>query len=258
MNRICRSIWLALAFCALVAPASASKSDEETQAIFAHLLKTRADSVVRVSFVIVSAFGGQEQRQESSVTGAVVDDAGLVLVPKLVVDPSFPGMNRMSADQRMSFKLESRDFRVHFAGQDKPFEAEALTVDADQGIAWLRIREPDAKLLKPIDLKRRGEAKPGTAYYVLERLEERYGDAPVVSWGVVQGAISVPQQAHVGTGAAGLAFNAEGDVLGYVSMDFDEDESAAAAGRPNARMLLTSAARLASATQRAKSLLESE
>jgi hypothetical protein len=239
------------------APGWASESDEETQAVFAHLLKTHADSVVRVSFVIVSAYGGQEQRQESSVTGAIVDDAGLVLVPKLVVDPSFPGMGRMTADQKLSFKLESRDFRVHFAGQDQPFEAEALTTDADQGIAWLRITSPDAKLLKPIDLKQRAEAKAGMAYYVLERLEERYGNAPIVSWGVLQGAVSVPQQAHVGTGAAGLAFNAEGDVLGYVSMDFDEGDSGAS-GRQNPRMLLTSSARLASATQRAKSLLDSE
>ena len=101
------------------------------------------------------------------------------------------------------------------------------------------------------------EAKAGMAYYVLERLEERYGNAPIVSWGVLQGAVSVPQQAHVGTGAAGLAFNAEGDVLGYVSMDFDEGDSGAS-GRQNPRMLLTSSARLASATQRAKSLLDSE
>ena len=242
----------------LVAPCWASESDEETQAVFAHLLKTHADSVVRVSFVIVSAFAGQEQRQESSVTGAIVDASGLVLVPKLVVDPSFPGMGRMSADQKLSFKLESRDFRVHFAGQDQPFEAEALTTDADQGIAWLRITTPDAKLLKPIDLKRRATAQPGMAYYVLERLEERYGNAPIVSWGVVQGTVSVPQQAHVGTGAAGLAFNAEGDVLGYVSMDFDDSDSASMTARQSPRMLLTPATRLASATQRAKSLLDAE
>ena len=56
------------------APGWANESDEETQAVFAHLLKTHADSVVRVSFVIVSAYGGQEQRQESSVTGVVVDE----------------------------------------------------------------------------------------------------------------------------------------------------------------------------------------
>ena len=91
--------------------AQASKSDEETKAIFASLLKEDADSVVRVSFVIVSSSGGQEQRQESSVTGAIVDATGLVLVPKLVVDPSFPGMNRMSAEQRMGFKLERRRFQ---------------------------------------------------------------------------------------------------------------------------------------------------
>lgn len=257
MNVLIRSLILSAALIATL-PAQASKSDEDTKAIFAHLLKTHADSVVRVSFVIRSAYGGQEQRQESSVTGVIVDDSGLVLVPKLVVEPSFPGMNRMTADQRMSFKLESRDFRVHFAGQDKPFEAEALTTDPDQGIAWLRITEPDAKLLRTIDLKDRANAEPGMAYYVIERLEERYANAPIVSWGVVQGAIKVPQNAHIGTGAAGLAFDAEGRVLGYVSMDFDESDSAAAANRQSTRMLLTPATRLASATQRAKSLLTAE
>ena len=249
MKSIFRGMVVALAAWLLVPCADASESDDETRAVFAHLLKTHADSIVRVSFVIVSAYGGQEQRQESSVTGVIVDAAGLVLVPKLVVDPSFPGMSRMSADQKMSFKLESRDFRVYFAGQDQPFEAEALTTDADQGIAWLRITAANAKLLKPVDLKQRAGADPGTAYYVLERLEERYGNAPIVSWGVIQGSVS---------GAAGLAFNAEGEVLGYVSVDFDESDSAATTTRQNPRMLLTSAARLASATQRAKSLLDSE
>ena len=257
MNMWPRLLFL-LGACVAVPCVDASTSDDETKAIFAHVLKTHADSVVRVSFVIVSAYGGQEQRQESSVTGVIVDASGLVLVPKLVVEPSFPGMNRMTADQRMGFKLESRDFRVHFAGQDKPFEAEGLTTDPDQGIAWLRITEPDEKLLKAIDLKERALAEPGMAYYVIERLEERYSNAPIISWGVVQGAINVPQKAHIGTGAAGLAFNAEGKVLGYVSMDFDESDSAAAATRTSARMLLTPAARLDSATQRAKTLLTTE
>ena len=66
------------------------------------------------------------------------------------------------------------------------------------------------------------------------------------------------ETARVPAGAAGLAFNAEGEVLGYVSMDFDESDSASAASRQNPRMLLTPAARLASATQRAKSLLDAE
>ncbi|MBK6435860.1 MAG: hypothetical protein IPF83_08355 [Rhodanobacteraceae bacterium] len=258
MKSIFRGMVVALAAWLLVPCADASESDDETRAVFAHLLKTHADSIVRVSFVIVSAYGGQEQRQESSVTGVIVDAAGLVLVPKLVVDPSFPGMSRMSADQKMSFKLESRDFRVYFAGQDQPFEAEALTTDADQGIAWLRITAANAKLLKPVDLKQRAGADPGTAYYVLERLEERYGNAPIVSWGVIQGSVSVPQQAHVGTGAAGLAFNAEGEVLGYVSVDFDESDSAATTTRQNPRMLLTSAARPCVGHAACEVLLDSE
>ena len=101
MKSIFRGMVVALAAWLLVPCADASESDDETRAVFAHLLKTHADSIVRVSFVIVSAYGGQEQRQESSVTGVIVDAAGLVLVPKLVVDPSFPGMSRMSADQKM-------------------------------------------------------------------------------------------------------------------------------------------------------------
>lgn len=255
-----KSMWrlLACVFALVAMPVLASDSDRETQEVFSRLLETHGDSAVRVSFVIVSAYGGQEQRQESSVTGMIVDSAGLVLVPKLVVEPSFPGMAQLSAEQQMAFKLESRDFRVHFPGQDQPFQAEALTSDADQGIAWLRIIDPDPKLMKAINLKHRAEGKPGMAYYVIERLEDRYGNAPLVSWGVLQGEILVPQSAFIGTGAAGLAFNAEGQVLGFVSMDFDTGESGLSSSRTNPRMMLTSSTRLASATQRAKSLLDSE
>ena len=59
MKSIVRGVAFVLAAAMLVPRAGASESDEETKAVFAHLLKTHADSVVRVSFVIVSAYGGQ-------------------------------------------------------------------------------------------------------------------------------------------------------------------------------------------------------
>ena len=66
----------------------------------------------------------------------MVDPRGLILVPRMVVEPTFPGIEKLTNEQRASFKLEARDFRVRFSGHDTPLVAEALTSDPDLGIAW--------------------------------------------------------------------------------------------------------------------------
>jgi hypothetical protein len=231
--------------------------------------------VVRVSFVMKSSYQGQEQSQESSAIGVVVDARGLILVPRMVVEPVLPGVDKLTSEQRAGFKLESRDFRVRFAGRDTPLEAEALSSDPDLGIAWLRLLPEksaagakdatqadtvDADLpiaYSAVDLHDAAAAAPGQAYYVIERLEDRFGGAPVISWGVLIGAVDVPQQAHVATGAIGLGFSAEGKVLGYVVADLAAFESdAAMSGSGGVRLTMASAKKVASATQRAASLLE--
>ena len=260
-----RATLCGLGLCAS-ALALASPMDEESKEIFARLTRQYADSIVRVSFVMKSSFQGQEQSQASSTIGVVVDERGLILVPSMVVEPTFPGIDKLTAEQRASFKLESRDFRIRFAGQDTPIEAEALTSDAYLGVAWLRIKpnepadgEAAAKPAKyaAVDLAQRAEAAPGQAYYVVERLEDRFAGAPIVSWGVIVGAVSVPRPSMIVTGAIGLGFSAEGKVLGYAFGDFDSmDSEAVMSGQATPRMIMAPAARLASATERAASLMD--
>lgn len=243
----------------VMAPLYASPMDEESKQIFSSLIKQHADSVVRISFVISSSYQGQEQRQESSTTGVVVDKRGLILVPKIVVAPTFPGMNELTAEQKASFKLETRDFRIYFPGQDRAVEAEALTADADQGIAWLKLKNADASLLKPLDLKNIAEAAPGQAYYVIERLEKRFDEAPILSWGIITGSIHVPQKVHIVNGAAGLALSAEGKVLGFVSADMEATLVDPLSMSPGLmRMMMFPAQKLAASTLRAASLLDED
>lgn len=272
-----RAVWrgmvLALSMI-VVGPAAASPMDEESKEIFARLLRDHADSVVRVSFVMKSSYQGQEQSQESFATGIVVDARGLILVPRMVVEPTLPGMDKLSSEQRAGFKLESRDFRVRFAGRDTPIEAEALSSDPDLGIAWLQVL-PEKPVAEPqgaadvdaaadvatrypaVDLQDAAAAAPGQAYYVIERLEDRFGGAPIVSWGVLIGEVTVPQRAHVATGAIGLGFSAEGKVLGYVVADLSAFEGdASMSGMGGMRLTMASAKKIASATQRAASLLD--
>lgn len=261
-----RSLFVVLGML-LATAGSASPMDEESKEIFARLLKQHAAAVVRVNFVMKSSFQGQEQSQESSTTGVMVDPRGLILVPRMVAEPTFPGVDKLTSEQRASFKLETRDFRVRLAGQDTPLEAEALTSDADLGVAWLRIKAPapiadapeteQAPGYPAIRLGDTADAAPGQAYYVIERLDDRYGGAALVSWGVIVAEVSVPRPAHVTTGALGLGFSAEGKVLGYVVADLDSMESATMmSGQGGMVMTMAPAARLASASSRAASLLE--
>ncbi len=245
----------------------ASPMDEESKEIFARLLKQHAATVVRVNFVVKSSFQGQDQSQESSTTGVLVDPRGLILVPRMVVEPSFPGIDKLTSEQRASFKLETRDFRVRLAGQDTPLEAEGLTSDADLGVAWLRLKPPVVDGAAPEDsatpkypfanLDDGAMAAPGQAYYVIERLADRYGGEAMVSWGVIVGEVKVPRPAHIATGALGLGYSAEGKVLGYVVADLESMESATMmTGQGGMTMTMAPARRLASASSRAASLLD--
>ena len=265
-----------LVFAALMLASSqfalGSPMDEESKEIFKRLLSTHANSVVRVSFVMKSSYQGQEQSQESSTTGVVVDPRGLILVPRMAVEPTLPGMEKLTGEQKASFKLESRDFRVRFDGEDTPIEAEALSSDPDLGIAWLRVKTeraaeagadtPDTTTAKPyayVDLDKSADAAPGQAYYVIERLEDRFGGAPIISWGVLIGEVSVPRRAFMATGAIGLGFSAEGSVLGFVVADLEGISSdGGMLGGGGVRMTMAAARRVASATQRAASLLDEQ
>lgn len=250
-----------------VAQLCASPMDEESKEIFARLVKTHADTVVRVSFVMKSSFQGQEQSQETSTTGVVVDRRGLILVPRMVVEPTLPGVDKLTSEQRASFKLETRDFRVRFSGEDTPVEAEALTSDADLGVAWLRIKpagtSADASKTpasyRALDLAQSALAAPGQAYYVIERLADRFGGEPIVSWGVLVGEVKVPRPGFIATGSMGLGLSAEGKVLGYVVADMESiDASTMMSTQGGMVMTMTPARRLASATERAASLLDSQ
>jgi hypothetical protein len=266
MKESLRSL-LVVAVMLLSSVAFASPMDEESKEIFARLLKQHAASVVRINFVMKSSFQGQDQSQESSTTGVIVDPRGLILVPRMVAEPSFPGVDKLTSEQRASFKLETRDFRVRLAGQDTPLEAEALTSDADLGVAWLRLKPPAtaagaAESAPPpsypaIRLSDSADAAPGQAYYVIERLDDRYGGAALVSWGVLVGEVTVPRPAHITTGALGLGFSAEGKVLGYVVADLESMDSATMmTGQGGMILTMAPAARLASASSRAASLLD--
>ncbi len=272
MMRLLRPLFVVVLACAS-SSVFASPMDEESKEIFARLLKQHAATVVRINFVVKSSFQGQEQSQESSTTGVLIDPRGLILVPRMVVEPSFPGIDKLTSEQRASFKLETRDFRVRLAGQDTPLEAEGLTSDADLGVAWLRLKSPVVDPAVPqesgtpentavpkypfANLDDGAVAAPGQAYYVIERLADRYGGEATVSWGVIVGEVKVPRPAHIATGALGLGYSAEGKVLGYVVADLESMESTTMmSGQGGMIMTMAPARRLASASSRAASLLD--
>lgn len=240
---------------ALGSTAAFAEYDKEGKAIFKTLMDQHASAFVRVNWVMASSFMGQEQTQESSTTGVLVDPSGLVLVPRMVAEPTNPNAAKLTPEQRATFKMAARDYQIHLPGEDQPLPAEALTTDADQGVAWLRIKDPGNRKFAYVDTTRSELASPGQSYYVIERLEERYGEKPIMSWGIIQGEIDVPQKAHIVTGALGLAFSAKGKVLGYVSPNFEGMGNDSFSMTGGLRMMLTPAKRLHSANLRAASLL---
>jgi hypothetical protein len=229
-----------------------AQAAEDLRAAYA-LVRKQADSVVSLRFVMtVSAFG-QENRQEMRTLGTLVTADGLILAPDGQVNPEVPERGSPGGDggeAAPKVSVKTTEFKVLLPGREDWLPATMLTHDAGLGVAWLRLDQAPAKL-PFVDLSRRGEAVMGAPYFVVARTGPDLGRAAMVAHGYLWGEVEVPRHAFLAGYPQGLAFTADGRVLGYViPQNRGELRNADAADRTNA-LLLIPADKIASATRRA-------
>jgi hypothetical protein len=225
---------------------------QDMRAAYARVGK-QADSVVHIRYVMTVSAYGQENRQDMRTLGTLVTADGLILAPDAQVNPDLPdraatGADGSDASSKMSVK--TTEFKVLLNGREDWLPLTMLTHDSGLGVAWLRVDDAGDKL-PFVDLARRAEPEVGDPYFVLARTGPDLGRAAMVVHGYLWGEVRVPRRAFLAGFPQGLAFAADGRVLGYVvPQNRSELRSADAQDRTNT-LLLVPADKIASATKRA-------
>jgi len=247
---------VALVLAALFAPGAQAEAPGSLRKAYATVHK-QADAIVSLRYVMTMSAFGQESRQEMRALGVLVSDDGLILAADAQVNPDPPDRgagNDSEAAPKMSVK--TNEFKTQLPGRDEWLSATMITRDAGLGMAWLRLDEPGGAIAH-VDLARKADVAPGDAYFVLGRTGADLGRVPIVAHGFVWGEVQVPRRAFLVGYPQGMAFAADGRIMGFViPQSRGELRNTDAADRTNA-LLLIPVEKVASATRRALELSRS-
>jgi hypothetical protein len=203
----------------LAAPAAPALAQlDDYRPIYRSLVAQHADAVVTIKFVMSVNSSGKEERIEDRTQGLVVGADGLLLIPDRAVSVDFSSMMQGGSDSSAPV-AKSSEFRVRLPGGDDWLPADLVTRDSQLGLAWLRLRNPPAKL-GFVDLSDGVQAEPGMVFFSLMRTSDEWGGVPVFRPGRVMGETRTPKTMLLVDGVPGLAFSADGHPMGYVDIDF--------------------------------------
>lgn len=183
---------------------------------YQRLVDQRSSTVVSVKYVITLSANGQEQRNEDRTQGVLVGQDGLVLVSARAVSFDMSALNQGNATAG-PIVANSSEFRVRLPGSDEWRTADLVTRDTELGLAWLRVRDVSGQPF--IDFETLSQPEPGRVFYTLLRTSDEWGAVPLVRPGMILGETRVPRRSLLVDGMPGLAFDAEGQPMGYVDVD---------------------------------------
>ncbi len=193
---------------------------------YQHLLDKLSPSIVSVEIVVKMevSYGGETSTTEQKTTaiGTILTPDGLVVVSamgfsnevfKQIIEQRLEG-------ETFQVKLNPQSFKVYFAGESKPLEAELVATDSQIGVGFLRIKELEGRTLTPATLKE-VPLSVGQELMTVSRLSKRFDYTPVLQRMMIGGAISKPRRAFVASGSFSaepgmLVYNMEGDAVGVL------------------------------------------
>lgn len=207
---------LLLAASAVSARAEAAADADDYTGTYRTLVDQRSSAVVTVKYVITLSAAGNEQRNEDRTQGVLVSADGLLLVSSRAVSIDLSAISGQQAGGA-SVVANSSEFRVRLPGSDEWQVADLVTRDTELGLAWLRVR--GAKALPFVDFASVAQPVPGRVFYTLLRTSDEWGAVPLVRPGMILGETRVPRSSLLVDGMPGLAFDAEGQPMGFVDLD---------------------------------------
>ena len=209
---------LGLVLATTVVPAEADGAGD----VLGRLIEEKSDTVVVVKFVlnVQMSFRGQTQEREISgrVNGVMVDTAGLVMVPSAAFKPQFRGRGGQQPDMQST----PSNVRVVFPGDPKEYEAIVGATDSRLGLAFVKIKDLEERLVKALDLEATGDTKIGDRLYGVSRLGQGFDFAPFCDFVDVVGKVKKPRKVWTIRGrfleVGHPLFHADGKLAGFVIM----------------------------------------
>ncbi len=193
---------------------------------YQRLIDKVSPSIVSVEVVVKMEFsyGGETSSTEQKMTtiGTLLTPDGLVMVSAIGFSSEvFKQMmgQRLDSDE-LQIKLNPQSFKVYFAGESKPLDAELVATDSQIGIGFLRIKALEGRTLTPAAFKE-APLSVGQELMTVFRLSKGFDYSPVLQRMMIGGAISKPRRAFVIGGGFGaepgtLVYNMEGDAVGVM------------------------------------------
>jgi S1-C subfamily serine protease len=203
-----------------LAPASVATASAEPGRAYRQAFQAHRDRVVAITYVLrprEKPTGGEGRRVEDAECGVIVDDRGLVILP---ADP-FP---EPGGDPRTT--LAPVEFKVHVRG-GRPLDAEAVGLDRELNLAYLRIKQPP-RGLPPLRFQPE-RLDVGDRVLVIGLMSRRYDYAPIVYPAMVNAVVDKPRRMYSldlpvqDLSIGGLVITEDGRAIGLVGEDVLED-----------------------------------
>jgi len=178
---------------------------------------TYRHSVVAITYTLrpkEKPTGGEGRKVEDAVCGVLVDASGLIITS---ADP-FPDPG---GDPRTT--LTPVEFKVHL-GAGRPLDAEAVGLDRELNLAYLRLRSAPPGL-RPAKFEPGVELAVGDEVVVLGLMSRHYDYEPIFYKGVVNAALTRPRRMYSldmyvqDLSIGGLVITRSGEPVGIIGED---------------------------------------
>lgn len=204
----------------LLAVAAAAEAAAVTAPDYHAIHEQYRDNVVAITYTLrpkEKPRGGQGRKVEEAICGVLLDDKGLVLTS---ADPfPEPGGDPRTTLAPVEFEVHTRDGKIH--------KAEAVGLDRDLNLAWLRLSTPPPGI-RTLDFSDE-PMQVGESVVVMGVLAKRYNYEPVLYSGFVNAVLSHPRKMysidlHVqDLSIGGLVLSRSGRPIGIVGEDVLEE-----------------------------------
>jgi len=189
----------------------------ETAPIGRRILDRYGRNLVAITYTLrprEKPAGGEGRKVEEAICGVLLGPEGLIVTS---ADP-FPDPG---GDPKTT--LAPVEFKVRIAG-GRPLDAEAVGMDRDLNIAYLKLQTPPASV-RAVDFDEDGEPGVGDPVYVIGILSKEYDYQPVFYSATVNAALSKPRRMYSldvplqDLAIGGLVVASSGRAIGIVGED---------------------------------------
>lgn len=240
--------------CLASAPAAPAPAASEPD--FSKLVTEKSIALVTIKFVMkIETGAGQDQEQETEVTGCMIDAKGLILCTNLQMGGIPPQLaKRMGGG---NFTLTPTKIKVLIGDDADGVDAKLIARDSDLDLAWVRIDKPADKPYTFVDFAKAADAKLGQNLLILDRLGKLFDRAPVVTEIRVGAVLKKPRHLFYPSGVLSRygvpVFGDDLKSVGFavIQNPSAEDEEADNERGDRQQLVVLPAAEVVSATERA-------